>query len=170
MRYMILKIFLLGLMLFASKVSTLGQNTDIRCEVGGLDLNLSQDEPGYGIKFGSFSLFEKKDARGRITKFYKLPRTKLTLSILVFYAPENKISSAPQLIATMILGKRKVPVSSDSEHNKFFDEITKHAVIEVSAGYPMKAFDEKSLAGLSMSFLGKKKPIQIFMQCKKASE
>ena len=172
MRSIIIKMFLIGLVLYIGKLPAFGQNTDIKCEVGGLNLNLSQTDPGYGFNFESFSLFadgEEKEGAVGVAKYYKLPRTKLILSVGVGYVLNGKTSSSPQLITMMNLGKKKVPISPDAEAYNFFDEITKHAVSHVQVRYPLAAFDKGGEGTFYMPFLGKKKPIQIFMTCKKVS-
>lgn len=174
MRDMTIKIFLIGLALFVCKAPTLAQNQDIdiRCEVLSTDYNV------LGSKalsdFGSFYLFAdgKKDEEGltEIIKYYELPRTKLILNILVGYVSKNESFGNQVIGKQMILGKKRIPLSSDSERYRFFDEATKHAVNIVSAVYSIKAFDEESKGMLSMQFLGKKKPIAIMMKCKKVKK
>ena len=172
MRNMVMKVFILGLMFFIGKSTVLAQDVDIKCEISGLDLNMS-GKPGYGIEFGSFSLFadveKSKEEKGavEIFKYYKLPRTKLILSVLVGYAPESKLSSVPQLRTMMVLGERKVPFFSNTEFDKFFDGSTKHAVNYVLVGYPLAAFDKGGEGTFYMPFLRKKKPVHIMMKCKK---
>ena len=151
MRNMIAKLFLFGLVLLLGKAPVLSQeqDTDIRCEIGGLDFNLSQSDPGYGFEFGNFFLFAegKKDKEGAvgIARFYKLPRTNLILSVGVGYVPNGETPSDPQLMVMMILGRKKAPISSDAESDKFFDEITKHAVSQLQVGYPMWRLSTKDV-------------------------
>ena len=115
MRDIMMKICLIGLVLFIVKATALAQDqdTDIKCEVSGLDFNLS-GKPGYLIDFGNFLLFAdgKKDEEGVITvvKFYKLPRTELILSVGMVYVPNDETSSIPQLMTMMVLGKKKSSV------------------------------------------------------------
>ena len=166
-----MKIFLIGLVLFLGKATALAQyqDIDIKCELSGLDFNLS-GKPGYLIEFGSFSLLadgKEKEGVVYVAKFYKLPRTKLILSVLVGYAPESKLSSVPQLRTMMVLGERKVPFFSNTEFDKFFDGSTKHAVNYVLVGYPLAAFDKGGEGTFYMPFLRKKKPVHIMMKCKK---
>ena len=180
MRYMMMKVFILGLMFFISKVMALGQDTDIRCEVGGLDFNLSQADPGYLINFGSFSLFadgKKDEERGvvEIAKFYKLPRTKLILSVFIGYISKiGHISKGEELgnqviVQQMVLSKKRVPFSSESGLGEFFgnDKMTKNIIDTVQIVYSTKAFDGSEGMTVSMPFLGKKKPVPIMMTCKK---
>jgi len=172
-KQMIIKMILLSLLLFVGKMTALAQNTDIKCEVSGLNLNLSQDDPSYGFKFGSFYLFadgkEVKEEKGGvvITKFYKLPRTELILSVAVAYSPKGEMFGEQSIMQQMVLGKKRFPFFSDSKLDEFFDGDTKHAVSDVSVVYSVKAFDKGNKGALLINFLGKKKPIQIAMTCKK---
>ena len=165
MRYMMMKMILLGLMLFASKVPVLGQNTDIRCEVSGFDFNLSGDDPEYFTIFGSFLM--NTSARGEkslINKFYKLPRTKLILSVLTYASPKDGTLD-DTLVLSMFLSEKRVS-PSDFEDEK----TTKGLVNSTQAVYPITAFDKGDLGVLSMPFLGKKKPVQIMMKCKRVKK
>ena len=168
MRDMTIKIFLIGLALFVCKAPTLAQNqdADIRCEVGGLNFNLSQDEPGYGFDFGSFSLLadSKKDKEGvvEITKYYKLPHTKLILSAVATYVP-NDDEFGTHLALIMFLGKKKILPSPDFDNEK----IAKDATNVAFAVYPIRVFGKEVKGLLSTAFLGKKKPVVITMTCKK---
>lgn len=170
MRSIIIKITLLVLVLFTVKVPALGQNTDIRCELDGLDFNLSGDDPGHLINFGSFSVFadgeKAKGEKGRavVAKFYKLPRTKLILSIFILHYPKDEVSLGPQLSMSMILGRKRVLVPSS---NLDEERMLKDAVGIANTWYPLKAFDDGFEGSLSTAFLGKKKPAAITMTCKK---
>lgn len=169
-KYMIIKICSIGLVLFIGKATALAQDQDVRCEVNSLDYNLSQDEPGYGTKFGSFSLFinneemEEKEVPIHAIKFYELPRTKLILSVLVHVSKYEKLDST-QLVLSMVLGKRRVAFSPG-----FFDgeEWAENTVGLAQAVYPVAFFDRGGEGMLSTGFFGKKKPVQIMMTCKKA--
>lgn len=169
MRNMILGIFVLGLLLFTVKVPVLAQDqdVDIRCELSGLDLNLS-GKPDYLIDFGSFSLIadgeEVKEEKGgtMITRFYKIPQTKLILSVFVAYTLKNESFGEKVIAQQMILGKKRFSITSPE-----IDEETRYLVSSAFVVYPVKAFDEEGKGVLSMSFLGKKKPIRIWMKCKK---
>ena len=176
MRDMTIKIFLIGLALFVCKAPTLAQNqdADIRCEVGGLNFNLSQDEPGYGFDFGSFSVFadgKEKEGGTYITKSYKLPRINLILSVSVGYIPKSEELNN-QLIILMVLSKKRVPFSSESEFGKFFDNdvMTKNVIDTVQVIYSMKTFEGSEGIIVSMPFLGKRKPVSIVMKCKKVKK
>jgi len=162
MRNMIIKMILLGLMLCVGKASVLAQDVDIKCEISGLDHNLS-GKPGYLIEFGSFSMFEN-DGHGMITKFYKLPQTKLILSVFAGHHPKDEPKPIEDvLIMSMVLGKKRISPLSDEP-----EEMTKYAVGVAQAWYPMEIFDKGSEGLLHTSYLGKRKPIQIVMTCRKA--
>lgn len=175
-RNMTMKLFLFGLVLLICKAPVLSQeqDTDIRCEIGGLDFNLSQHDPGYLINFGSFSLFadgeKSKEEEGAvgIAKFYQLPRTKLILSIGVGYNPNGETPSDPQLMVMMILGKKKAPIYSSDFG--FDEKMMKELVTATTAGYPIEAFDKGREGWFGITFLGKKKPVPIMMRCKKVKK
>ena len=165
MRNTIIKMVLLSLVLFVGKVPAFAQETDIKCEVSGLDLNLS-GKPDYLIDFGSFSLLAdgKKDEEGmvEITKYYKLPQTKLILSVAAGYVP-NDDEFGTHLALAMFLGKKKILPSPDFDNEK----IAKDAITVAFAFYPIRAFDKGVKGLLSTAFLGKRKPVFIMMKCKK---
>ena len=156
---MIIKMILLSFVFFLGNTTAFSQDMGVKCEVVGLDHNLS-GKSGYLIEFGSFSVSKKEV----ITKFYKLPRTELILSVLA-YAPKvpkyEKLSGT--LVVTMILGKKRFPVASPDFDD---EEMKKDIVSATSAGYPIGSFNKGGEGLLSMPFFGKEKQIQIMMKCK----
>ena len=167
MRNMVMKVFILGLMFFIGKSTVLAQDVDIKCEISGLDLNMS-GKPGYGIEFGSFSLFadveKSKEEKGavEIFKYYKLPRTNVILSVVAGYVP-NDDEFGTHLVLSMFLGKKKILLYPDFDNEK----IAKDAINFAFAFYPIRAFDKGVKGLLSTAFLGKRKPVFIMMKCKK---
>ena len=174
-KYMMIKICLVSLVFFVCKAPALAQDQDIdiKCEVSGLDLNFSQEDSEYGFTFGSFSVFaDGKELKGEkdvimATKFYKLPRTKLILSIFVLHYPKDELTPYAQLSMGMILGKKRAPtLSPDLDEEK----MTRGAIGIANAWYPIKAFNEGVEGRLSTAFLGKERPVHIMMQCKKVKK
>lgn len=124
MESMIIKVFLSGTMLFASNVKAFAQEAgkvSIQCKVSGVDLNLSSDKPGYRIEFGSLSVSEK-DEENLMTRYYKLPRTKLILIVSIHYDKNDDITSplmkGGYLGVIMILGKERFFPSDDIDDEK----------------------------------------------------
>lgn len=170
MRSMIIKVFLLGTMFFVSNVKVFTQEVSkaaIQCEVSGVDLNLNSDNPDYRIEFGSLSVSEKDEER-TITRHYKLPRTKLILSVSPYYVKKGDITSpfmkGDYLGVGMILGKKKILPSDDIGDEK----LTRSVVDIAESMYPIKALGKGGKGVLTILFLGKKKPIKIMVECKKA--
>lgn len=162
MRSMIIKLFLLGLIFFISKARALSQDIGIECDISSVDFNLSGSHPDYLVKLGSFSMFED----GVINKFYKLPRTKLILSVSVVHYPKHELTpSEDVLMMLMALGKKKISFFSDFLED---EKMVKDTINLAQTGYPIELFDKGGKGVLSTAFFGKKKPIQIAMKCKKA--
>ena len=158
MRGIIIKMVLLGLMLFANKVPALGQNTDVQCQVVGGDLNFKSDDPRYFINFGSFSVSENGE-QGKITRHYKVPRINLILNVLVYFQGEGQV-----ITQVMTLSKKKISRFSDFDDEKLMRDVISH----VSTLYPVEDLDEAEGGGLTIQFLGKKKPVRFAMMCRKA--
>ena len=98
-------------------------------------------------------------------KYYKLPRTKLVLSVLADYVP-NDDEFGTHLVLSMLLGKKKILSSPDFDNEK----LAKDVINVTFALYPIRAFDKGAKGLLSTSFLGKRKPILIMMKCKKVKK
>ena len=117
-----IRICLIGLVFFVSKATVLGQDTDIKCEVISFDLNLSGSKAL--SKFGKFFLFaegkELKKEKGVViaNKFYKLPGTKLILSIAAGFLHQNELTPHDQFSMSMILGRKRVPLMPSTESDE----------------------------------------------------
>ena len=167
----IVKICLLSLVLFIGKAPVFGQDPDIRCGVGSFESSSSGDPTVNEL--GIFSMLAEgkkvEESEGielgemlMANKFYGVPKTKLTLSVAVLYAPASTYGSAAALIVQMVLGKKKV-LGLFTEKRK----LTKDVVGFAQTVHSMEAFEKEGEGMLSMAFSEKEQPIQIIMRCKK---
>lgn len=155
---MVAIMFLIGLVMFTGKGTALGQNTDVQCLVVGQDSNFKSDDPRYFINFGSFSVSEK-GKQVKITRHYKVPRINQILNVLVYFQEEGQA-----ITQVMMLSKKRVSRFSDFDDEKLMRDVISH----VSMVYPVEDLDETEGGGLSIQFLGKKKPVRFAMMCRKA--
>lgn len=171
-KHVVIKMVLMSLIFFVSKVLVLGQNTDIKCEVSSLDLNLSGSKAS--SELGSFSVFvggkELKEEKGVIiaNKFYNLPGTKLILSIAAGLLSQNELTPYEQFSMSMILGRKRFPLMPSTEPDE--EEMIKNAISIAQTVYPIKVFDGGGKGELSTQFLEKEKPVLITMKCKKVKK
>ena len=83
-------------------------------------------------------------------KFYKLPRTKLILSIFVLHYPKDELTPYDQFSMSMILGRKRVPLMPSTESDE--EEMMKNAISISQTVYPIKAFDGGGEGKLSTKF------------------
>lgn len=156
-----IRTLLLCLVFYLSVANALAQNIKHKCEVRIADIfDPSKNDISQKIKvLGTFTVDMKSD--NFMTKFYKLPGTKLNIGAFVSYSGELK--SPRYLTMALILGKRRF---SKNFNDLAYTKKLKRSVFSTAvARFPLKSFERGEVLTYSP---GKGKySIMVSLECEK---
>ena len=152
--------FLLCLVFCISATNTLTQSAEHECEISITDFNTDTAKT-----LGEFTIAVENG--NFITKFYKLPDTKLIITASVGYSAklssgDSKSVPPDEVFMVLILGKKRFKGSlSDLGYTK---KVRKDVLSTASTILPFNYFREGKIM---TTYLGKKQLVMIFLKCRK---